>query len=179
MKPRTFVQSLLAAVALTACSHAGGSSTPPAPAATMPQTTPAATGTLTIAVPAAAADALRRPAFISSATTQAALFIDGVTAAAASSSSCSSGCTLNYTTTAGTHTFRAEIANSSHVVLAAGSKSIAVLPGAGNNITLTLNGAAATALWVSTTSTTAGTISGTYAIEDASSVLITSAPAGA
>jgi len=182
MKPRTLALSILTAAVLLACSRAGSNSTPPqavAVANSMPPISLAATGTLTIAVPSGTTAKFRRPTYISSATTQAALFIDSITTAAGSSSSCSSGCTISYATTAGTHTFRAEIANGSNVVLAAGSRSVTVLPGAGNNITLTLNGAASIASWVSTTSTTTNSISGTYSIKDPSLVLITSAPAGA
>lgn len=138
-----------------------------------------ATGTLTIVTPATATSKARRPAFLSPATTQAALFIDGITKAAGSSTSCAAGCTIAYATTAGTHTFRAEVANGSNVALGAGSKSVTVNAGSGNAITLTINGAASIASWVSTTSTTTNSISGTYSIEDPSAVLITSAPAGA
>ncbi|MGB6986172.1 MAG: hypothetical protein WBD74_09400, partial [Candidatus Aquilonibacter sp.] len=98
----------------------------------------AATGTLTIVVPRRnTAHGERRPLYISSATTQAALFIDSTTVAAGSSTSCSSGCTISYKTDAGPHTFRAEIASSSNFVLAAGAKSVTVAPGnvAGNNVT--------------------------------------------
>lgn len=107
------------------------------------------------------------------------MFIDTVTTAAGSSSSCSSGCTIAYATSAGTHTLRAEIANAANVVLAEGSKPVTLAPGPGNNFTITLNGAAALASWVSTTATTTNSISGTYAVEDSSKVLITSAPGGA
>ena len=181
MNLRRLVLAILSAAILSACSRAGATGTPAQPPATaVPQQQLAmATGTLTIAVPRDAADRFRKPAYISSATTQAALFIDSITKAAGSSTSCSSGCTISYATTAGTHTFRAEIANGSNLVLAAGSASVTVLPGAGNNLTVTLNGAAAAASWVSTTSTSTNSIVGTYSIADSSSVLITSAPAGA
>lgn len=181
MNLRRLVLGVLSAAVLSACSRAGANGTPPQPPVTTvpPQPLAVATGTLTVTVPRTAAVQFRRPAYISSATTQAALFIDSITTAAGSSTSCSSGCTISYATTAGTHTFRAEIANGSNVVLAAASNSVTVVAGSGNNITLTLNGAADIASWVSTTSTTTNTITGTYSIEDPSAVLITSAPAGA
>lgn len=139
----------------------------------------AAAGILTIPARAITSSLVRSPEYISTATTQAALFIDNITTAAGSSTSCSSGCTIAYKTTAGTHTFRAEIANGTNVVLAAGSKSVTVVAGSGNNFTLTLNGAAGIAAWVASSSFTTNSILGTFSVADSSSVLITSAPAGA
>lgn len=177
---RILVLSIVAAAALADCSRSPASVMPPASTAAAAvaaasTTASVATGTLTIVVPQSVSESVREVAYISTATKQAALFIDGLTTAAGSSTSCSSGCTIAYKTTAGTHTLRAEIANGSSVVLAEGSASVTVVPGAGNNFTMTLNGAAAIASWESTTSTTTSSISGTYAIEDSSSVPITSA----
>ncbi len=174
------VAFILIGTALAACSSAGSRSTlPQTPPQVAPAAAGAATGTLTIKVPPETNSFRERPSYISSATKQAALFIDTVTTAAGSSSSCAGGCTIAYSTTAGTHTLRAEIAGAANVVLAEGAKSVTLVPGPGNNFTITLNGAAALALWVSTTSTTTHSISGTYAIEDSAKVPITSAPAGA
>jgi len=134
-----------------------------------------ATGTLTIAVPQSVADNLRKPFYISAGTAHAALFIDSATTAAGTTA-CTSTCTLSWKTTAGTHTFRAEIADSSNVVLAEGANSYTILAGANGALAnLTLNGVAAQMSWVSNTSSTSSSITGKYALFDSSSSPITTA----
>ena len=176
MKPRTLVLSVMTAAALAACSSAVSNTTPERPAPPLAAQAQAATGTLTITVPRTVVDKLRGPRYISSATATAALFIDTNARAIGTTSACTSGsCTIAYQTTAGPHTFKAEIANSANVVLAQGEQALAGVPGSGNNFTITLNGVAGVMTWESNTSNTSGSITGVYAVEDSSSVPITTA----
>jgi len=102
------------------------------------------------------------------------LFIDSVAAAVGSSTSCASGCTITYSAAAGSHTFAAEIDNGTTVLAEGAHVALTLVPGTGNNFTMTLNGAAGEGAWMSDTGSTSGTISGTYAVADATGVPITS-----
>jgi len=170
------VPSLLIAVALAACSAAGSNSTLPQPAPqSAAQSSEEATGTLTITLPRSVTDQLREPFYISMGTAKAALFIDSATTAAGTTT-CTTTCTLSWKTTRGTHTFRAEIANSSNVVLAEGAHSYTIFAGANGALAnLTVNGVAAQMSWVSNTSSTSSSITGKYALLDSSSFPITTA----
>jgi hypothetical protein len=184
VNPRTMPPLLLAAALLAACSGGGGGGATISPQV---QSGSPASGTLTIAGPGSGASSLaRQPEYISSATAHAALFIDAVTTAAGSSSSCTTGCTIPFTTMSGTHTLSAEIDNGSHVVLAEGTTGPqTIVAGPGNNFTITLNGAAAQFSWVANTGSAPASpaqptsITANWAVADASGVDITNAPVAA
>jgi hypothetical protein len=174
---------VILAAALAACSGGGGGAGTTSPQ--LPSGLPAS-GTLTITGPQSTASSLaRKPLYISSATNHAALFIDAITAAAGSSSACTTGCTIPFSTTSGTHTFNAEIDNGSHVVLAEGTSGPqTVVAGPGNSVTITLNGAAAEFAWVANTAALPSapaqptSIVANWAVADSSAVQITNAPTG-
>lgn len=180
MNARTIPASFLTIAFLAGCAGGGGSSSVPPPQTAVP-----ASGVLTITGPQSTSSRARRPQFISSATAHAAVFIDNVTTAAGSSTSCSTGCVIPYTTTSGTHTLSAEIDNSSHVVLAEGTSGPqTIVAGSGNNFTMTLNGAAGEFTWVANTGSSPASpaqptsITANWAVADSSGVLITNAPTG-
>jgi len=178
MNLRLLLPPCLALTLLAGCAGGGSSISTPQ------QSGSPATGTLTLVALPTSSHA-RKPEYISSATAHAAFFVDSVTAAAGSSSSCSAGCTIPYSTTAGTHTLSAEIDNSSHVVLAEGTTGPQTLvSGPGNNFTITLNGAAAQLSWVANTGSSPASpaqptsVTANWAVADSSGVLITNAPTG-
>ncbi len=179
MNLRTFPPVILAAALLAACSGGGG------PNSTPSQSGASASGMITIARPASASSHSRKPAYISSGTTRAALFIDGQTSPAGTSSACTTGCTIAYTTTSGTHTFTAETDNGSKVLGDGTTGAIGIVAGPGNNFTITLNGAAAQMSWVSNTSSNPAppaqptSVTANWAIADSAGVDITNAPATA
>jgi hypothetical protein len=179
MNLRTNASVILAAALLAGCAGGGGSTNTPSP------TGASASGILTITGPQTPASSARKPQFISSATAHAAVFVDSVTAAVGSSTTCTSGCTIAYSTSAGTHTLSAEIDNSSHVVLAEGTTGPrTIVAGPGNNFTITLNGAAAQFSWVANTGSSPAapaqptSVTANWAVADSSGVLITNAPTG-
>ncbi len=177
MNLRTIPPIILAAALLAACSGGGGSYSTPS------QSGASASGVVTIARPASASSHARsRPSYISSGTTRAALFIDGETTPAGTSSSCTTGCTIAYTTTSGTHTFTAETDNGSKVLADGTTGAIGIVAGPGNNFTITLNGAAAQMAWVTNTSSNPAppaqptSVTANWAIADSASVDITNSP---
>jgi hypothetical protein len=181
MNRRTMPLILIATAMLAGCAGGGGTSGAPPAQAGLP-----ASGLLTITGPPSTSSLARRPQFISSATAHAAIFIDSVTTAAGTSTSCSSGCVIPYTTTAGTHTLRAEIDNSSHVVLGEGTTGAqTIVAGSGNNFTMTVNGAAAEFTWIANTGSSPASpaqptsITANWAVADSSAVVITDAPGSA
>ena len=174
MNLRTLVPFILTAVVLAACSGAGSNSTP---ANSTPMKSAAmATGTMTFTVPQthSATNNARKPSYISSATTHAALFIDGATTAAGSTA-CPSTCTLSWTSSEGTHSFAAEI-DGATFVLAEGVRTYILIGGANGTLSpaLTLNGAVD--LIVFTPVTCSGSsCSGPFDVYDAGKPVITSA----
>lgn len=130
-------------VMLTACSGGGSAHNP---ALSTAQQGATASGTLTISLSnnAGTASRSRKPAYISPSTTQATLFIDGSTSGFRTPCTFSAGgCTINWTSTSGTHTFSAEIDDGSASggnVLAQGSESVTLAPGLNSVPNITLNG---------------------------------------
>jgi hypothetical protein len=202
MNLRIFVPLILTA-GLAACSG-GGASAPLGPTMTPPLQTSSstkATGTLTFVIPSQhQASNSRRPDYVSPKTIHAALFIDGATTPAGSagmenppashdqtaqSGPCSSTCTINWSTTAGQHTFVLEIdgdecqvasqtcVSQPDIIFAEGKTVAAVSPGSGNVINVTMNGVAVGAGWMADASSTANSVTGTYAVYDADDDLIT------
>jgi hypothetical protein len=112
----------------------------------------------------------RKPKFISPATRNANLFID---ADPPISGTCNGAgiCTIFWTTSPGsTHTFIAETDDGT-TVLAEGSTQPLIVPGAVNNVTITLNGVVAQVVFPTTSQLSDA--SGFYAIADADGYAIT------
>jgi len=107
-------------LALSACSGGGGTGS--APTSALPASSQqVATGTLKIGMPATSGTAAgaRKPAYVSPATTYATLWIDSSTTGVRQACTPGGGngtsgqCTINWTSTAGTHAFNLEVDNSS------------------------------------------------------------------
>jgi hypothetical protein len=145
---------LLAAVASMSLAACGGGGSSPG-AATPPQSTSKARGTLTFKLPNTKATATlnsdRKPAYVSSATSSVTVFIDGVAPGTTGPCTVPIGpvpktCSISFTTTPGTHTFAVEADNGTQI-LSEGTGSYTLV--AGDNTAalalnpLTLNGVAA------------------------------------
>lgn len=171
MNLRSLVPLILIS-ALAACSGGSPSSnTVPLP----PKSTQQATGTITFVVPQSksATSSARKPAYISPGTTHAALFIDGSTTAASNSTTCTTGCVLTFSTTAGAHTFNGEIDNGTNVLALGTSGSQTVVVGNTNTFGITLNGAAADVTGTVDNCTASSCVT-TFAVTDAALADITS-----
>jgi hypothetical protein len=177
---RTITPLLLSASLLAACSGGGGSGSMPSGAGqTQPQSGARATGTLTLINNSVTASSNSRHLdFISSGFAHAAAFVDTTTAPVGQSTSgCTQGsCTFPFTTTAGTHTFEAEIDNASAKVLSEGKTTgVTIVGGPGNSVTITMNGASNNFNWQSDTASTTASLTTKYAVADESIVPITTA----
>jgi hypothetical protein len=145
---RTLAPLIAIAVALSACS-AGGSTAASSPAILPGSAPQIATGTLAIGrTSAGAALTTRKPAYVSSATSFATLWID---ANAGNRVACSPGaagtCSINWTSTSGAHTFVAEVDDSATfsgpgTVLAQFSASENLTAGSNELPNITLDGVA-------------------------------------
>lgn len=146
MNSRFFLALPIVAVLMSGCSG-GGSTTLLLPNAA----TQSATGTLTIGTPArGVAAGVRRPAYNSSATTFANLWIDGSPTATrvGCPATFSDQCVINWTSTSGQHTFTAALDNSVSIagggtVLSDNSETVTLTAGANTLPDLTLNAVAA------------------------------------
>jgi hypothetical protein len=138
----------VASLSLAACGGGGSSPGVATPPQSAPQAALKATGTLTFTVPnknnIASTPNGKKPAYVSTFLTAAALYIDGV---GPTTATCTGGvCTVSFSTTAGSHDFGIEIDNGT-AVLAEGTQ-IYSLHGGNNGAltpTLTLNGVAVSA----------------------------------
>lgn len=144
---RNFVLPAGACVALAACSGGGSTGTPST--SIFPNSVhQIASGTLMIIVPGSqTAGKVRKPAYVSPSTTYVTLWIDA--AATGNRVACSPGslhtCTLNWTSTSGSHTFAVAIDDSPSVtgggnVLAEASSVENLVEGENTLSTITLNG---------------------------------------
>jgi hypothetical protein len=179
MTLRALVLLVGISITLAACSG-GATSRVPSSASGGTQTQGAtATGTLTFTVTQKSTSRRRKPAYVSPSTLDATLFIDGaasgfrVSCSPASGSSGTGTCTINWTSTAGSHAFVAEV-DDGHTLLAEGAATYVVA--AGSNATLaplTLNGVAGSVAMItsSVSSSCSGSnpscVSGLYALADA------------
>jgi len=150
-----------ACLILAACSGGGAVGTPasPIPPSTSVQN---ATGTLTIGVPQASTAAnARKPAFVSASTTYATLWIDAGATGFRQACSSSATCTINWTSTSGSHTFSVEVDDSPAVagggtVLADASVSENLAAGFNALSPIALNGVAAQVALVAENADAAG-----------------------
>lgn len=150
------------AVALTACSG-GGSPGASAGTALPKSTQQTSTGTLSVALPQVgvssnarkAASSTRKPNYVSTSTTYATLWIDGSTTGNRVACNGQAGqCTINWTSTSGSHTFAVALDDSSSVsgggyVLAENSLNFMLGAGSGNTLSMNLNGVVATVQFAS------------------------------
>jgi hypothetical protein len=153
---RTLLATLLFAAA--GCSGGGGSGAP-APLPPVPATQ-AATGHLSISRSIVSAATSRRPKYVSPSTTYATLFIDGAATGYRQACSPAAPCTIDWSSSAGSHTFFVEIDDSASisgggVVLAEGSETVTLNPGTNLISPLALNGVPAFIVFVSETTETA------------------------
>jgi len=182
---------VLAVLPLTACggggsSHNAQTTVPFARASASPVAGANASGTIIIIVPSDAqstSHTSRHAAYVSAATTRAAVFIDGATAPAGSTTSCTpSSCTITWVaglSVPASHTFAIETDNGTKA-LSEGVQSYAIVSGNNGTLaTMTLNGIAANASWSSESCLTAATTcSGTLTVSDAAGnpIVNTSSP---
>jgi hypothetical protein len=171
------------ALAFAACSNGGASNALPAPSSGA--TTQQVSGTIAIGLNGATnttSSGRARPAYVSSSTTHAYVFINGSAAPNNASSSCTSGsgttgagtfCTINWTANLavpGSYTFAVETDNGSSV-LAEGAATYTIVAGSNTLSALTLNGVAAEANFTTSSCSAAsvqpGTCNGTVTLLDA------------
>jgi hypothetical protein len=140
-------------------------------------------GTIMIGIPRAtrAMTSARKPKYVSSATTHAAVFINGAASAAGSTTSCSSSaCTIAWTfagAVPASYAFAVEIdtgvaGSPANAVLAENEATYAIHAGSNALTTLTLNGVGAGAL-LTTEGCTGTSCTGTVGLSDAAGQLIT------
>ncbi len=153
--------ALLSAL-VSACSGGGGGASP---APVSPPATPGvATGTLVIGVPSTRSQARsRRPDYVSASTTFATLWIDGVTPGTRVACAPGSGktCSINWTSTSGSHKFTAAVDDSSSIsgggnLLAAASANESLSVGSNTIPAIMLDGVAAGYAFISETLYAAG-----------------------
>jgi hypothetical protein len=177
------ILSIVVGICLSACSK-GSSPATPIPGAN-PAVPVAATshGTITIGVPRAIRtnSSSRKPSYISSATTHAAVFINAAASAAGSTTSCSSSaCTIAWSfagAVPASYSFAVEIdtgagGSPANTVMAENEATYAIHAGSNTLPTLTLNGVAASAL-LTTEGCTGTSCTGTVGLSDAAGQLIT------
>jgi hypothetical protein len=173
---------IAATFVLGACS-AGSSSSPDMPA----QNAQTVTGTLAIGFPpTVAASSARKPAYVSSATQKAYVFINGGASPANSTTTCTGTtttgtgtfCTLSWSASLpvpGSYFFAVDTTDSAGNVLATGGATYAIVSGVNTLATLTLNGVAAKASFATSScsnTTLPGNCTGTITITDFDSVTI-------
>jgi hypothetical protein len=177
------------ALTFAGCSGGGSNGTSLAPSTNVQQVS----GTLTIGTPSQSGTSslVRRPDYVSAATTHAYIFINGSLTPNNASSTCTgtgtSGatgttfCTIAWTTSVAvpaSYTFQVETDNGTNV-LAEGAASEALIAGVNTLGTLTLNGVVANASFATTScvagtaGTVAGTCSGNVTLSDAATDAIT------
>jgi hypothetical protein len=175
MNLRTLVPVTLTAFALAACSGGSGGGSVVGSNSITPQSPALASGTLSVSLPVSnSASTARKPAFISSSTTNATLYINGTLS---SRIGCTATCTFSWTSISGSQTFAAEI-DDGHNVLGEGSHAYTLNVGNNSALTaLTVNGVVSTMGGWSNPETAISTTgeSGTFTISDFDSNAITNA----
>jgi hypothetical protein len=167
------IAPLVSTIALLSACSGGSAGTAGVPVAASAPRTGSASGMVTFSVNQthlASTLHTRTPKFISPATHKANLFID---ADSPTSGTCNTSgiCTIFWTTTPGNnHTFVAETDDGT-TVLAEGSTQPTIVAGAGNNVTITLNGVVGQVVFPTTNQPSDE--SGVYAIADADGFAIT------
>ncbi len=191
MNIRLRVSGLVIAMFVAGCGGDGGTTVPGTMNPPTPTTLQEADGVLTIDEPAVvpASNHARSPAFVSSLTKHAAVFIDGATVAAGTSTCTTTGtsgtgtaCSIPWKATVAvpaSHVFAVEIDGGAsdsppNTVAAEGRAQYALVAGSGNILspTLSLNGTVATATY-SVTSCTATTCNGNISLSTPAGIVIT------
>jgi len=181
MNIRALATCIGTAVFLAACSSGGSNNSSPGTPGS--STVQQVSGTLKIGLSVkGASNSARKPAYVSAATTHAAVFIDGAASAAGSTTTCSAvtgtgtGCTISWSaalTVPASHTFAVETDTGSNspinTVLAEGAGSYAIVAGTNSLGTLSLNGVVVNASFTVTGCPSASVCNGNVTLSDAAS----------